>query len=140
MDIRISTRQIGKKRRNLEAVSFNLSRCPHTLRELIEELARTCAESFNARLQTGETSLQPMTPAQLQDMEAVGKLAFGVVYGTKPADPDKAAEDALLAFSDGLYRVFQGETELRDLDTPLDISDDDEFTFIRLVMLTGSLW
>lgn len=140
MDIRISIRQLGKKRRAVEAVPFVLPDEPQTLRSLIAMLARTCAEGYNARLRAGEVGIRPLTEQQLTDMETVGKMAFGVVYGDKPADPDKAVSDALLAFTDGLYRVFQGTTELTDLDTSLTISANDEFTLIRLTMLAGSIW
>ena len=140
MDVRISIRQLGKKRKALEAVPFVLPQQPETLRSLISAVAHACAEVYNARLQAGETGIAPMSPEQLADMETIGKLAFGVVYGSKPACPDKAAEDALQAFEDGLIRIFQGTVELTDLNAPLTVCPDDEFTFIRLTMLTGSIW
>lgn len=140
MDIRISIRQLGKKRRAVETIPFTLPETPATLRGLLTAMARTCAEGYNARLLAGETGVRPLTEGQLADMETVGKMAFGVVYSDKPADPDKAVSDALLAFSDGLYRVFQGSAELTDLDAPLTISAGDEFTLIRLTMLAGSIW
>ena len=52
----------------------------------------------------------------------------------------KALDNAFLSFEDGLYRVFLGENELTELDTPLDIKENDELTFIRLTMLTGRIW
>lgn len=140
MDIRITVRQIGKKRAAMEAVTLSLPEPPQTLRHLLSALARSGAEGYNARLRSGEACISPMTATQLADMEAVGRIAFGVVYGGKSADPDKAAADALLAFTDGLVRVFQGTTELTSPDTPLDLSACNEFTFIRLTLLTGSIW
>lgn len=140
MDIYITIRQLGKKRNTIESVPFSLPERPQTLRGLIASVARVCASGYNARLLAGESGVQPMTEGQLQDMEAIGKLAFGLVHGEKPVDPEKAAEDAVLAFEDGLFRVFQGQAELTSLDAPLDLNESDEFTFIRLVMLAGSIW
>lgn len=140
MEIRISIRQIGKRRNAVEAVPFALPDRPETLRGLIASAARVCAEGYNARLLAWESRIRPMTQEQLTQMETVGKLAFGVVYGEKPADPEKAAADAVQAFEDGLFRVFRGQTELTDPDAPLELTENDEFTLIRLVMLTGSIW
>ena len=52
----------------------------------------------------------------------------------------KAVTTALQGFKDGLYRAFLDETELVDLDAPLMIRENDTITFIRLTMLTGSIW
>ncbi|MBQ3915895.1 MAG: hypothetical protein II690_04830, partial [Ruminococcus sp.] len=53
---------------------------------------------------------------------------------------EPAVNNAIQAFEDGLYRIFQGENELEGLDTAIDINANDELTFIRLTMLTGRMW
>ena len=40
----------------------------------------------------------------------------------------KALDNAILSFEDGLYRVFHGENELTELDAPLDMNENDELT------------
>ena len=52
----------------------------------------------------------------------------------------KIRGDYLQGFKDGLYRAFLDETELVDLDAPLMIRENDTITFVRLTMLTGSIW
>ena len=140
MDVRITIRQLGKKRSAVEARAIALPCRPETLRELICTLARCGAEGYNARLLAGEGNVRPMTQTQLADMETVGHMAFGVVYSSRQADPEKAAADAMQAFEDGLFRVFQGQEELTAPDTPLNPDRGSDFTFIRLTMLTGSIW
>jgi len=73
-------------------------------------------------------------------MAQVGKIAFGINYGGKEQELEPAVNNAIQAFEDGLYRIFQGENELEGLETPIDINDNDELTFIRLTMLTGRMW
>lgn len=140
MDVCITIRQIGKKRAAMQSVPYALRESPSTLRHLLSALSRSGAEGYNARLMPGAEQARPLTGQQLEEMEAIGKLAFGMVYGEKRADPEKAATDAVQAFTDGLFRVFQGQRELTELDAPLIVDDGDEFTFIRLTMLAGSIW
>lgn len=140
MKLHISIRQLGKKRNALTSVPCELPEAPASLRILISSLARSGAAEYNRRLREGEGIIRPMTAEQLHAAEAVGKLAFGIVYGEKPADPVKAVKDAVLAYEDGLFRVFLNQEELTSLDAPLDMQDGDELTLIRLVMLTGSIW
>ena len=138
--IRINIRQLGKKRNTINAVPFVLPKQPNTVRDLITSVVMVCVAAYNERVRKGETVIRPMTQESLSDMEMIGKLAFGVNYGGKEANEAKAVTTALQGFKDGLYRAFLDETELVDLDAPLMIRENDTITFIRLTMLTGSIW
>lgn len=138
--IRINIRQLGKKRNTINAVPFVLPKKPNTVRDLITSVVMVCVAAYNERVRKGETIIRPMTQESLSDMEMIGKLAFGVNYGGKEANEAKAVTTALQGFKDGLYRAFLDETELVDLDAPLMIRENDTITFIRLTMLTGSIW
>lgn len=140
ISIRINIRQLGKKRNTINAVPFVLHKQPNTVRDLITSVVMVCAAAYNERVRKGETIIRPMTQESLSDMEMIGKLAFGVNYGGKEANEAKAVTTALQGFKDGLYRAFLDETELVDLDAPLMIRENDTITFIRLTMLTGSIW
>lgn len=136
----INIRQLGKKRNTINAVPFVLPKKPNTVRDLITSVVMVCVAAYNERVRKGETIIRPMTQESLSDMEMIGKLAFGVNYGGKEANEAKAVTTALQGFKDGLYRAFLDETELVDLDAPLMIRENDTITFIRLTMLTGSIW
>ena len=138
--IRINIRQLGKKRNTINAVPFVLPKKPNTVRDLITSVVMVCAAAYNERVRKGETVIRPMTQESLSDMEMIGKLAFGVNYGGKEANEAKAVTTALQGFKEGLYRVFQGQTELTELDEAISLSEEDELTFIRLTMLTGSIF
>lgn len=140
MTIHINIRQLGKKRNTINAVPFVLPKQPNTVRDLITSVVMVCVAAYNERVRKGETIIRPMTQESLSDMEMIGKLAFGVNYGGKEANEAKAVTTALQGFKDGLYRAFLDETELVDLDAPLMIRENDTITFIRLTMLTGSIW
>ncbi|MDR1923221.1 MAG: hypothetical protein LBQ66_02510, partial [Planctomycetaceae bacterium] len=71
---------------------------------------------------------------------ATGKIGFDAKYNNKTQDPNQAVNTALLAFEDGLFRVFLDESELESLDTELTLSNSNTLTFIRLTMLAGRSW
>ncbi|MCY1441026.1 hypothetical protein D9M71_573230 [compost metagenome] len=53
---------------------------------------------------------------------------------------DQAISTMLQAFQDELFLVLHNEESLDSLSTPLNIQEDDVFTFIKLTMLAGRIW
>lgn len=139
MNILVNIKQIGKKKDKITKMPFYLGNDPKTVRELITESVRTCVREYNENLKRGEDA-RPLSQEEIDDMSCVGKIAFGINYGGKAADENKAVEDALLAYEDGLYRIFIEGSEAGLLDSPVIIMENCEVTFIRLVMLAGRMW
>lgn len=139
MTIYISAKQIGKRKPGVAAGRYDLPEVPATLRELIRMMVMDGAEAFNRRIQQREP-VQPVSAADIDSMSQVGKIAFGIPYGSRTADPEEAAETALKGFADGLVRIFVGDREIENLDAPLGLQDGDTVTIIRLVMLTGGFF
>lgn len=140
MIIHVNIRQLGKKRNIISAVPFELPAQPVTVCDLIASVVQVCVTAYNERVRKGEMGIRPMTEESLSDMETIGKLAFGVNYGGKEADEAVAIANALQGFEDGLYRIFLGQMELTALDESLDLTEQDALTFIRLTMLSGSIF
>ncbi len=140
MIIHVNIRQLGKKRNIISAVPLVLPTQPADVRALITAVVQVCVAAYNERVRKGEMGIRPMTEESLSDMETIGKLAFGVNYSEKQADEAAAITNALQGFEDGLYRIFHGQKELTSLDEALSLSEKDELTFIRLTMLSGSIF
>lgn len=140
MNIRVNVKQLGKKKDKISGAIFYLENKPSTVRELITECVKTCVKEYNQRIDAGEMAVKPLDEQQIKDMSEVGKIAFGLNYGDKKADLNKAIDAALLAYEDGLFRIFIGMDDAGTLDDEISILDDSEITFIRLVMLSGRLW
>ena len=100
------------------------------------ELTRAGVEDYNRRLEQPEI-LKCLTRENIEDQAQSGKVSFGVIYGEKEADFQKAADNAIQCFEDGIYRVFAGGEELTELSGEIAWTDDLVFTFIRLTMLAG---
>ncbi len=139
MEILINIKQLGKRKSKINQQKFHLENKPDTVEELIRECVSTCVKDYNERFEKGDNP-EPLSNEQIEDMSEIGKIAFGLNYGDKKADEDKAIADALLAYEDGLYRIFIGTDEVGDIDCKISLKEDDEVTFIRLVMLSGRLW
>lgn len=139
MQILVNSKQAGSRRAALVRAPRTVPDGTDTLRALLTELVRQEVAAYNSRGEdTGLIAL--LTPPQLDDMAAAGKVGFGRVYGGRRADEQKAVANALQCFADGLVRVFQNDAERTDLDAPLPIAENDVFTFLRLTLLAGRMW
>jgi hypothetical protein len=56
---------------------------------------------------------------------------------TVPVDVGAAVDAALLAFADGLFKVFVADRELADDDAPVALADGARLLFLRLMPLAG---
>ncbi len=139
MNIKITMKQLGKKRDKISEVDFPLENCPATVEELIREAVHTCVAEYNERVRKKE-HVTLLTGAQIADMSEIGKIAFGINYGGKEADEAEAVTVALQAFEDGLVRIFHKDEELLTLSQAIDVKENDLFTFLRLTMLAGRLF
>ena len=136
MKVYISVKQIKKRARQIDACPYELNPVPDTLRQLIFTLVSNEVKDYNLRIKDKESTAFH-TKEEIDDMSQVGKIGFGIPYGSNPANFQEALETAVQGFEDGLYRIFIGEQEIESLDAPLDLHEDDTITIIRLVMLTG---
>lgn len=139
MKVYIQVKKLGKRIQTVGSIPYELETCPATLRELIACMVNQGVEGYNERLRSGEQN-KALSEAEIQDMSQVGKVAFGIPFGEREANPQKAVDAALLAFTDGLYRIYINEMEITELDTPVHLCEDDTIAIIRLVMLTGGLF
>lgn len=139
MKVYIQVKKLGKRIQTVGSIPYELETCPATLRELIACMVNQGVEGYNERLRSGAQN-KALSEAEIQDMSQVGKIAFGIPFGEREANPQKAVDAALLAFADGIYRFYINELEITELDTPVHLCEDDTIAIIRLVMLTGGLF
>ena len=139
MKVYISAKQIKKRGNQVSAMPYELRTVPETLRQLISILVSDSVESYKQRLLAKEENTI-LAKDEIDAMSQVGKIGFGIPFGSRKANLQDAQETALQGFEDGLYRVFIGEREIESLDTPLGLQEEDTITIIRLVMLTGGFF
>lgn len=139
MTVYVHAKQIHKRKPRVAACRLELAQRPATLRQLLEQLVRDSVSTYNRRIR-GKALPRAMDTEALEDMGAVGRIGFGIPFGSREADEQEALETALQGFADGLFRFFVGDREIEDLDGPLALSEGDTITIIRLTMLTGGFF
>ena len=136
--IRVNMFGVGSRRRKVQPTATTLREEPHTLRELIAQCVEVCVERHNRRAKNAE----PTNPSdeEVDEMAKVGKVAFGIDYNGAVVPLERAVAHALQSYEDGLFRVFCNGAEIQGLDAPVVIHEEDVWTFVRLVALSGSMW
>lgn len=134
--IHVRMKKPGKQKKQApESVPFTLESKPQTVRELLISLTSLGVRQYNARKDEGQI-LTYLTQEAISDQATRGKISLDL-RGGEDASEDKAIENTLQCFEDGIFRVFAGEEELTALSDRIPWSEDLVFTFIRLTMLSG---
>lgn len=136
MTVHMQLKQLKKRGAHITACPYELTATPETLRQLIIQLVTEGVAGYNARLGLQDAEVV-LSQADMEAMEQIGKIGFGIPYGSREADLEDALDAAIQGYKDGLFRIFVGDRETEDLDAPLNLQENDTITIIRLVMLTG---
>nr|WP_315223933.1 hypothetical protein [uncultured Flavobacterium sp.] len=144
MNINISVKQLGKKNPVLQekSISLDTSDSVVSVRTFLELIVKHQVELFHASSFEWEDENTIHLPKEnyLPILTDTGKVGFGAVYNHNKVDIAKAQENAIVAFEDGLYALFQGDDQLESLKEEIDLSQNKSITFIRLTFLAGSYW
>lgn len=141
MKITVKVKQAGRRRALLEDRQIEIEELGATprLEDLLRAVVRRQVAEFNSK--PLEKNLLPfLSKDEIRDRAAAGKVGFGSVYNEHKADPEAAQATALQAFEDGMFSVFVGEDEIRNLSDAVALDDSTVITFIRLTFLAGSYW
>jgi len=133
-------RRCGEQERDL---ALALPPGPVTARQIVAAAVTAEAAAYQAR--AGEASLvRVLTDRALRtdlDQGAVrmseGRMSDRRMSdrpSAEPVDVTAAVETALLAFDDGIFRVFVGD---REVEGPVELPDGAAVLFLRLVPLAG---
>ena len=139
MKVLVNMKKMGKRRNSITQVPYELEGVPHTVKELIEKMVSVCVRNYNKNMENQEL-LRNLSLKEMEDMTEGGKISFGVNYGEKQAEERAAVENAWQCFEDGIYRIFYGNKQLRELEESIELPENSELTFVRLTMLAGRMW
>lgn len=151
MRILFEQKKPGRTRQNIAKVAVDVEGKPETVGQLIEATVRTMVAAFNRRaveapadpdcdITPAPYGSSPLEETDIARLAETGRVAFGIVYNGNTADPEKAVGDALLAYDDGLFRMFLNAKPLGNKDDAIDLKEGDLVTVVRLTMLAGRMW
>ena len=139
MKIFVNVKQIGKRKNKIDKKKYEISEKITTVKELLTEFVTINVNEFNNGFT--ENDIVPyLTDEKINDLSDAGKLSFGVDYNEQKQDLEKAIENALQSYEDGIYRVFVNDEEMGEIDCEINLKENDELTFVRLTMLAGRMW
>lgn len=144
MEIKVIVKQLGKKHPVLaeQKLEIEYSANNIALEKLLKLIVQQQVTAFNAKSFELEDEDYAKIPEDhyLNILTDTGKVGFGSIYNQKKADLEKAQENVIQAFEDGLFAVFYNDEQLENLTQTIDLSQKHTFTFIRLTFLAGSYW
>ena len=140
MRLNVQIKQLGARGKKVSPVPFEIEGVPSTAEELISATVKKCVDEYNERVLKGDTVVSPLSERQIKDMADIGRITFGICYGDKQQDAQKAIENAVQAFKDGIVCVFINDVKLSSPDEKIELKEDDVLSFIRLTMLAGRIW
>lgn len=107
-----------------------------TLRILLDHVVRQEVAAFQAR-QADRRLLQALSARLIEEGLAQGKVTTGGSTLDQKVDVEQAVATVIEAFRDGLFLVVLDETEVKELDTTVTLTESSQLTFIRLALLAG---
>lgn len=137
MKVFVNIKKAGS-RRALVKTEYDIPFASGTVKDIFAFFVEKEVEKYNSR--NDSAALMYLTEKDIDAAAQEGKVSFGYAQSERNADLQKAVDNALLCFEDGLVRVLLNEDELEGLETPVNINENDLFTFIRLSFLTGRSW
>jgi hypothetical protein len=138
MILYLKIKALSKRKPLVESVPFVIDEPVSTSNKLIEYIVRRNVDEYNKK--AVDTPLfEYLSADELLDGAETGKIGFKDRKNEIFQDADKAVENALTSFNDGIFKLFINDTEI-GYDEPVQLKEGDEVTFIRLTMLAGRLW
>ena len=135
----MNIKQIGKRKNRIDKKEYEIKGKIETVKDLLIEFVTINVKEFNEGL-TENDVVPYLTDEKINDLSDAGKISFGVDYNGKEQDLEKAVENALQSYEDGIYRVFVNNEEIGKINDKMDLQENDELTFVRLTMLAGRMW
>lgn len=144
MEITVTIKQLGKKHPLIseQPLEIENNRKELSLQEFLILIVTRQVQIYQKKTAVSDSEDTIHSPQNnyLQILTDTGKAGFGNIYNDKEVSLELAIQNALLAFEDGIFAVFQGDEQLESLPQIINLDLNLSFTFIRLTFLTGSYW
>jgi hypothetical protein len=136
--VRVQAKVTGQRRNALgdHSLYLQLPAGPVVLRDFLSAVVRAEAAGYERRAEE-RTLLRVLTPQALAAELETGRVLSGGTDPTAPIDLDEAVETALLAYTDGLFKVFVDDVEIESIDGTVNLTGTPTVLFLRLVPLAG---
>ena len=145
MQIRINVKGASRKKAVIAQMTCEYPDREMTAEEFLKETVRQNVREYNARKDAVEilrlfAQDSSQIEAHLEAGAASGKVSYKDPTDMRKADEEKAVENALQCFDDGLVAMFADGVRYTDRKEKMALKDQSEVTFIKLTFLAGRIW
>ena len=152
MKIKINVKGASRKKAAIVQMTCDYPDRQMTVEEFLEETVRQNVREYNARKDAAEIlrlfsneggknrPLNEQFEEHIQNSAASGKVAYGDPMDSRKADEEKAVENALQCFDDGMVALFADGVRYTEREEKIALKELSEVTFIRLTFLAGRMW
>jgi hypothetical protein len=138
MTVYLKIRALSGRKPLIERVPFIIDGPASTSNKLIEQIVRRNVNDYNNKA-VDAPLFKYLGAGGIENGAKTGKIGFNDRKNEQEQDADKAVENALTSYSDGIFKLFINDAEIGFNET-VNLKHGDEITFIRLTMLAGRLW
>ena len=152
MQIRINVKGASRRKAAIVQMTCDYPDRQMTVEEFLAETVRQNVREYNARKDAAEilrlfsneggknSPLNEQFEEHIQNSAASGKVAYGDPMDGRKADEEKAVENALQCFDDGMVALFADGVRYTEREEKIALKELSEVTFIRLTFLAGRMW
>ena len=152
MQIRINVKGASRKKAAIVQTTCDYPDRQMTVEEFLAETVRQNVREYNARKDAAEilrlfsneggknSPLNEQFEEHIQNSAVSGKVAYGDQMDGRKADEEKAVENALQCFDDGMVALFADGVRYTEREEKIALKELSEVTFIRLTFLAGRMW
>ena len=103
MKVYVNIKQIGKRKNKIDRKEYEIKGKIETVKDLLIEFVTINVNEFNNGFT--ENDIVPyLTDKKINDLSDAGKISFGVDYNEQKQDLEKAIENALQSYEDGILQ------------------------------------
>ena len=140
MKLNINVKKITRKQNGIASMTIECPQKIGNVAELLEAVVTHMVAEYKKRKEQSEELLPVVTGQEIEEKSASGKVGFGILYGRKNPSLKKSIQTAQQCFEDGIVALFVDGKQLLRLEEEIELTEESELTFVRLVPLAGRMW
>ena len=137
VEIILNVKSSSKRKKFIDNKLITINQI-NNINELISNLVSENVDAYNQK-KTDQQLFKYLTQKEIEDTLHIGKVGFNDRKNDNWQNKEEAVETALLAFKDGIIRVFIDDEEI-EYNCTYSLKQHANVTFIKMVMLAGRMW
>ncbi|MCT4624069.1 MAG: hypothetical protein N4A46_10640 [Schleiferiaceae bacterium] len=140
MILNFTVKALGKKRPEISNLELDIIvESDSSVHQFFEAVVAQQVQEFNLR-KDNPNLLNYLSGKEIKANAQGGSVKFNESYNDQKADAEKATQNVLQSFEDGLIALFVNDQQYEALDEFLTLKPHDQIAIVRLTFLAGGLF